>query len=192
MQQTAREALERHDTENIVSPSLTGAPSPLRAVTRESETIELPGALPTFRRAVETHRIAAGENEAFLKTSDAVRRILEGNSVRGKKLTIESPEALRRAIDQMTPAQASRALQATLGRGREVARLTANPVGKFGIVSSVARSLHAPFQINEFVLALQKKAGIKPSPFDNPVVTERGAGMLARTAGGMTGLLAPR
>lgn len=185
MQQTAREALERHDTENIVSPSLTGAPQELRAVTRPSETVQIPGALPSFPQAVNTHRIAASESDAFLKTADAVRRILEGNSVSGKKLTINSPEALRREIAKMTPAQAERALQATLGRGREVARLTANPVGKFGLVSSFARSLHAPFQIDPFVKLLEKQAGYKASLFDNPVVQAGGRAAAARTLGGL-------
>ena len=193
MQQIARQALERQDMERVASPSLSGAPQELRGILRESQTVPIRAGLPSFPEAVNTHRIAAGENEAFLNTADAVRNVLEGNSVRGKKLTLQSPEALRRAIagprldgvGGMTKEEAKRALEATLGRGREVFKMTSNPVGQFGLVSSIARSIHAPFQIDEFVQLLHKQAGMRQSPFDSPVLggTLRAAG--ARAAGGL-------
>lgn len=125
----------------------------------EAGNIPLPSALP----AIRTHRRAAGEYDAFMNTSDDIRRILENVSTPGKKLLLNSPEALRREIAQMTPSQARAALDATLGRAREAVRFTANPVGQFGIVASTARAARAPFQIDEFVRLLEQRAGI-PHP----------------------------
>ena len=147
--------------------------------------------LPTFPQAVETHRVAAQNYDVFTKTADAIRRVLEGTSIKGKKLLLDSPEALARNIERMTPSQAEQALSAVLGRAREVVRLTSNPVGKFGIVSSTAHAIRAPFQIAPYVELLERQMGKrKPLPSRGLLMTKEAT---RRAAQGITsGLLQQR
>tara|TARA_R110000868_G_scaffold144129_1_gene362867 strand:- start:550 stop:1344 length:795 start_codon:yes stop_codon:yes gene_type:complete len=146
--------------------------------------------IPSAGKAIDAHRTAAGEYDAFMNTSDAVRRILENTATSGKKLLLNSPEALRREIANMTPGEARAALDATLGRAREAVRFSANPMGNFGIVPSIARATRAPFQIDEFVRLLEKRAGIphQKGLLEVPDVVRRG---LAQQGARQAGLLSP-
>lgn len=148
----------------------------------------LPPPMPSMRPAVQAHAKAEGEYAAFRDTYDAVRRVLGDKAVAGKKLTLDSPEALRRAIRDMTPEEASLALEATLGATRGTARLSSNPITLFGVIPAAFRMAHAPSQVNPFIALLEKQAGKQPSLFSNPVVSERVRGTAVRT---MSGLLSP-
>lgn len=192
MQQTAREGLLRHDRENIVSPSLRGAPQPMRSVVRESETIDLPGAMPTFNLANATHAGYRGQMEAFEDVADGVQRIMRKSAQKGQKIKLESPEALRRAILDMTPAEAEAAIDGVLGRARESWKLSSNMLTGFGIPGAAVRTAIMPAQVNPYLRLLAKQAGRKPRLFDNPVVMERGLGALARTTGSASGGLLDR
>lgn len=183
MQQKAREALERHEKENVVSPSLLGAPRPMRSVTRESEVIDVPAAMPTFPTANTVHAKYRAQMEAFENTADAIQRIMSKRSQKGEKILLDSPEALRRGIEKMTPAEALAAYQAVLGRGREAFKLSANPLTGFGVPGATIRTGILPSQINPYLRLLEKQAGVKPSFFNNPVTADRAGLLGARAAG---------
>ena len=127
--------------------------------------------MPGYRRAVEESAVARGLERAFAETADATRRVMQGTSIAGKNIPLKSPEAFARGIEKMTPRQAGAALPGLLGRGREAVRMTTNPVGKFGFVSSVAHSIKAPFQLEKYIRLLEAQAGRKAD-----------AGEAARTA----------
>ena len=186
MQQQAREALERQDMEKVAAPPLRGAPQPMRAVVRESETIDIPEGMPTFPIANAVHAAHRRDKEAFVNVADAVSRIMRKASQKGEeKIQFESPEALRRGILDMTPSEAEAAIDGLLGRGREAFRLSANPLTGFGIPGAAIRTALLPSQVNPYLRLLEKQAGRQPRLFDNPVVTERALGTTARTVGGL-------
>ena len=122
-----------------------------------------PGQLPSLRTAVREHAKASGEIEAVEDVSDAILRIVGDRSVRGKKLLLDSPEALRRRIADMTPDEARAALGAVLGRSREMFHLTSNPLTAFNIVPAAVRGVRLPGQVGEFVTLLERRAGT-PAP----------------------------
>lgn len=122
-----------------------------------------PGQLPSLRTAVREHAKASGEIDAVEDVSDAILRIVGDRSVRGKKLLLDSPEALRRRIADMTPGEARAALGAVLGRSREMFHLTSNPLTAFNMVPATVRGVRLPGQIGEFVTLLERRAGT-PAP----------------------------
>lgn len=148
--------------------------------------------IPSLRPANAAHAEARASIEAFEDVSSSVQRIMRKASQKDEKILLDSPEALRRAIAEMTPAQAEAAIDATLGRARESWKLSSNMLTGFGVPGAVVRTAIMPHQINPYLRLLEKQAGRKPSVFDNPVIMGRGLGAFSRTAGGMTGLLAPR
>jgi len=115
--------------------------------------------MPGYRKAVEESAVARGLERAFAETADATRRVMQGTSIAGKNISLKSPEAFERSIEKMTPGEASAALRGLLGRGREAVRMTTNPVGKFGLVSSVAHAVKAPFQLERYIRLLESQAG---------------------------------
>lgn len=150
--------------------------------------------VPSLRPAIETHAKMSGIADAANRTGDAITDILGGKSARGDKLTlgvdggrIHSKESLRRAIAQMSPDEASAALESALGRGREVIRLTSNPVSQFGVRPSIFHAIRTPFQIDEFIKALEKQAGKPPTKLGEvfPELAARAPGVGGRIAGGL-------
>lgn len=151
------------------------------------------GALPTFNTANAVHAGYRQQRQAFTEIADGVARILGKNKQKGKKIEFDSPEALEAGIRSMTPAQAEAGIEALLGRSKQTAQFSPTPLGVlYGLPVAALRTGVMPSQVNPYLRLLEKQAGRNPSVFDNPVVAERGAGALARTAGGMTGLLAPK
>jgi len=149
--------------------------------------------IPAFGPANAAHRANREQMTAFTDVADAVQRIVRKSAQKGEeKITYESPEALRRGIAKMTPAQAEVALEGLLGRTREVWKLSANPLMGFGVPGAAIRTAMAPAQLNPYIRLLEKQAGRKPRLFDNPVVMERGLGALARTTGSASGGLLDR
>ena len=144
--------------------------------------------IPSLRPSNAVHAEARGNIEAFENTADAIQRIINKRAQKGEKILLDSPEALRKAIAEMSPAEARAALEGALGRTREVAKLSTNIITGFGIPGAIVRTAIAPHQINPYLQLLQKQAGMRQSPFDSPVLggSLRAAG--ARIAGG---LLAP-
>lgn len=134
-----RDALERHGAEQVVSPSLTGAPPGPRMVEMApAQKIPQPAVMPSYRAAVEQHAKMASERDAFRQGADAARRILNGAEVAGKKLETNSPEAFMAAIKKMTPEQARAASEGLLGRLKQKTTLSPNPLSLFGTAKDVA------------------------------------------------------
>lgn len=180
-QQRGRQALERHDAENVVSPSLRGAPEPQRAITRESETVEVAPAMDKLRAAILAHRTKAGELNALERGADVGARVMGGKSVRGDKLRVNSLEKFLRDIPQMTPAEAEAAYAGVLGRGPEQIHLSANPLGGFGALSSMARAPIASVRAGPLLKALEQKIGRNVKA---PKIAEsQTRGLLARLIG---------
>lgn len=143
-----------------------------------------PAGAPGLRTAVREHAESSARMDAYNEVGDAVRDVLYGKSSKMAKQNLTSPEALEKAIKQMNPEQASDALKAVYGRGKEVVRLTANPIGDYGIRPSIVHALRAPGQVERFVRLLEEQALLR-SPF--PSIGEQTRtlipGLLGRTAG---------
>lgn len=167
MQQTAREALDRHLTENVVSPPLRGQPTESRAVVTPSETIAIDAGIPSLRDAINAHRVAAGELNAFEQGADVGARVMGNRSIPGNQLRTKSQEAFlrqvegvpQRGIEPMTQGEAEAALAGVLGRGREQVRLSPNIISGFGVPAAPVRSLLASYRAGPLVSKLEKAAG---------------------------------
>lgn len=151
-QQMARQALERHAAEQVVSPPLTGAPT---------EQVD-PAVMPSLRTAIEQHADLAGQRDAMRQGADATKRLLAGTQVAGKKLETNSPEAFMAAIRQMAPDDARAALQGVMGRTQQSIGLNANPFKGFGLGSSLSNGS----QVAPYVRALDQQSGGAPSLVD--------------------------
>lgn len=138
--------------------------------------------IPAFRKANATHRALKSEQAAFQRGADMTERILLGKDVPAKKLLLNSPTAWERDIAGYTPREAGRGLQGLLGRLKEVPKLTNNPVGRFGIVSSVAKAILAPSRLRYYAELLESRArGLPPrSPLAMGI-----PGTAGRVAGGL-------
>jgi len=158
-QQSAREALERHAAEGIVSPPLSGAPSKARVVTRPSETLQIGPGIPSLRKAIESHRAKSGELKALQEGADIGLSVARSKSIPGKKLTTTSQEAYLRKIPGMSDAEAEAALAGILGRFPEQMSLTSSPLGLFGLVTSAVRSPLTAYRTMPIIRALEEKLG---------------------------------
>lgn len=163
MQSQAREALDRRIVEGR-APQTTGAPTPARMVTRESETLDIGPGIPSLRNAIDAKRVAEQERTAFERGSDMARGLGASKVLPGKKLLREGKaQYLEEEIPKMTPREAQLALSAFLGRGAEAVRASNNPIGLFGLASSAARLPLTMFRTRDVVEALEKQAGVKLS-----------------------------
>jgi hypothetical protein len=108
-QQSAREVLERHGAENVVSPPLRGAPS------ERSIEEEIPPMLPSHPRVVGEKARMEAEREAAIEGAEMGSRIARGAIVNPKKAAMKSEEAYLERIPRMTPGEARAALEMLLG-----------------------------------------------------------------------------
>ncbi len=159
MQQKAREGLDRHITENVVSPSLTGAPAPGRFIERPSKTVPIDAGIPSLRKAIDTHRVKAGELDALTRGADIGLAVGRNKSIPGGKLRTQSREAYLRAIPKMTDAEAEAALAGIMGRFPEQVSLTSSPLGAFGLVTSAVRAPLTMARTMPIIRALEAKLG---------------------------------
>lgn len=149
-QQLARQALERHGAETVVSPPLRGAPGP-----RSIDT-EVPAVMPSLPGARATLAQMEGERGAFETAQDAAKRILNGTSVSGKNQLKKSPEAFARAITKMKPGEAQAALQGVLARAKEVPlHPSVNPMTGFGTLGGLMQR----GRLSPFISQLDEQAG---------------------------------
>lgn len=160
----------------------TGTSIPLQADV--PATMEIPPGLLSLRPAVREAAQSAAATDAFEHTANAIRDVLYAKSVNGKKLRLETPEALTAAIKQMTPDEAEAALSAVMGRAREVVRLSSNPIGDYGLRPSLFHAVRAPSQVEPFVRLLEEQALRRsPVPTFGDRVREMTPGLLGRTQG---------
>lgn len=115
--------------------------------------------MPGYRQAVEESASARGLERTFAESADAARRITERPSIAGRNIAAKSPEAFEAKIKDMTPEEAVVAEKALLGRGHEAIRFTSNPVGKFGLYSSLARAARSPVVLDKYLALLEEQMG---------------------------------
>ena len=116
--------------------------------------------MPSFRQAVEQHAQAMGAQGAMQTGVDAATRMGRGTLAGAKKLGSKSPEALRAALQKMTPEEAQAALAGALGRTRELMGVTPNPLTGFGLGQSLMRA----GRVGPFMQAAEQQAGGAPIP----------------------------
>lgn len=111
MQQKAREALERHGAEDVVSPPLTGAPGP-RTIT---ETTRVPGMMPNYRAAVSDYATQSRGTDAVMRGHDALKNRMTSALPTGTQVVRKSPEALSQWAATATDAERRGAAEGILG-----------------------------------------------------------------------------
>lgn len=144
-QQLARRSLERHSAENIVSPSLSGAPPGPRVV---SETTSLPPVMPSYRDAVTDYATRSGDMNAFVRGNDAVKSSLSGNIPSGKALLRSTPEALGEWAASGTPSELANASEGANGAVRNALLKKPFTTGRHAVgdLPSLLRQLQDPVQ----------------------------------------------
>lgn len=122
-------------------------------------------AMPTFRKAVETHARNARINRAFATGANAGRREMSNTSIAGERLPKLSPVATRKTLDAMSQDEAEAFTKGVLGRTFERMTPGANPINLFGI----PRAVQAVYRAGPLLRAADRATGYAPAIF-----TERG------------------
>jgi hypothetical protein len=112
-QQMARQALERHDAESIVSPPLTGAPS------AQTITTQTPPMMPSYPQAVNDFKQRSQNIDALQKGYEALRTSLADNLPTAKNLTRKTPQAFAEWVRTANQEQVDAARQGVLGAVRD-------------------------------------------------------------------------
>jgi len=173
MQQTARQALERHGAENIVSPALRGAPSPMQAMMVEPQVVNIPAGMPSFPAAVAQHAQAKAEQKAWEMGADAAKRQMLQTSLAAKNQGKKSIEGVLESLKGLPLNEAQAFLQGVLGRAREAPVGSVNPLKGFGIGPSAVRLN----RLQPLIDAARQQAGQARVPF----LQSLGAGALTYT-----------
>ena len=130
-----------------------------RVETRAPSYSTLGPGIPSLRNAVNAHRTKAGELDKFVEGSNIGKSVGSGKSLTGEKLLVNSQEAFLRKVPDMTPQEAEAALAGIMGRTGESIHMTATPLGKFGLVSSMFRLPAQLYRTGPIVRALEAKLG---------------------------------
>lgn len=117
---------------------------------------------PSFDWANAGHASRMGQRKAFERAADKANMVMLGQDVAGSAMEKESALAWLDEIDRMTPEEAKAALKGVMGRIKEIPEFTSNPVGQFGLKSSLAKVFLGPSRIQPYIAALEKKAGMLP------------------------------
>lgn len=145
-QQMARESLERHSAENVVSPALQGAPV-ARTLTKEVVTPEqvryAPAMMPSYEQAVKDFAKRSREIDAIQRGYDVHRASLSDNTPTAKNLTRKTPEAFAEWAAGASPEEVAAARQGILGHTRMSMRASANPFTGFGALPNAAKATKA-------------------------------------------------
>lgn len=119
-QQMARQALERHGAENVVSPSLSGAPPGERVI---EETVEIPAMMPGYRAAVDDFAEHGQGVRGVEKGYDALRTRLAKALPKASNLTRTTPEALNEWAAAASDAARDAAGEGILGAAKDATGL---------------------------------------------------------------------
>lgn len=119
-QQMARQALERHGMENVVSPSLSGAPGPrvipgTPAQPAATAQVPVPPAMAGYRDAVTDFAQRSADITGVKRGYDALRTAIHPTLPRGANLTRITPEALAEDAASMSPSVRSAVGEGVLG-----------------------------------------------------------------------------
>lgn len=152
-QQKAREGLERHGAENIVSPSLRGAP------TEQVIETETPGVMPSFPKAVSEKARMEGEREAFNTIGDATPRLARGAPVSSKKVLKQSSEAIKRLVGKMSPEEAQKGLAALYGRSKPEIKIKAPNASSTSFLGNLVQPATRLNRLSPVENMLNKQAG---------------------------------
>lgn len=103
---------------------------------------------PTFRSAIEQHRIKAGEADAARAGYDAMRRYLGNVNPPAKKVMQHAPEAFERAIPEMTRQEATAATRGAVAQIPSQIGFRANATSQLGIIPSLSHLYRASRFLN--------------------------------------------
>lgn len=118
--------------------------------------------MPSWNWAIGGHAAMKAQEGVFQRGADMANVIMMGTDIAGKKLLKNSPAVWEREIAKMTPDEAEWALKGVMGRIKEIPEFTSNPVGQFGVKSSLAKTFLGPSRIQKYVTMLEKRAGMAP------------------------------
>ena len=111
--------------------------------------------MPSFRGAVDAHRVAAQNLDAMGEGADAAKLLMGYRQIPGEKLNVESPEAFMASLVKMTPDQKKAALEGALGRVKDNIKLSPNVFTGFGTLSSALKASRTSPLVN----ALDRQTG---------------------------------
>ena len=184
----ARMLPERHSglpPEGVPDTQLAATPLLDRRVeTRPAQQAEIGAGIPSLRKAVDEHRIKAGEFDRFTEGAEIGKTAGQAKSLPSTKIITNGRVAFLREIPKMTPQEAEAALAGVLGRTGEAARITNSPLGAFGLISSAVRLPMQMYRTGPIIEALEKQAGRK---YSDRAMSDLVRGTLARTIGAEAG-----
>lgn len=114
-QQTAREGLERHGAESVVSPPLRGAPPGPRTI---SSTVETPAVMPSYRMAAEDYATRSRDIDAVGKGITASQKTAATTRPTYKQIMSKepkTPETFAEWVKQASPSEIAAAKEGVLG-----------------------------------------------------------------------------
>lgn len=125
-QRTAREALERHSSENIAAPPLRGEPGPreiTETILTPASTIHYPAMMPSYRGAVADYAEQTAGMDA-LKQGVKVLKNAKGGAPSVNSLLKSTPEAFQKWLQTATPAERKAAAEGILGELKASDKMT--------------------------------------------------------------------
>lgn len=159
-QRRARESMEYGEAEEEAATLRSEAPPERREVTRESREVVVGPGIPSLKAAIDTKRTLERERRAWERASDMARGIGGGRVLKGDKHLAQGQAKYLDEIPKMTRREMELALAAFHGRTREAVRLSNNPIGAFGVVSSTARLPLTSLRTGNAVRQLEERLGL--------------------------------